>query len=204
MTIEATGATTTVARKQVSRRKLLDAARELFVERGYHDTRPQDIARAAGVGHGTFYLHFADKRECFLAFVDEAANELNEYTREHTRGVEDFGDFVRGTIRGCIAYSEDHPGIMRAAMVDASVIGGDTKELADAQLPNRWAKDWVVRLEKMMKVGSMRQDLDPRIIAAAIVGACSNAFAAGERQDIAVETVIENLVGFLARAIEPR
>jgi AcrR family transcriptional regulator len=59
-------------RKLESRKRLLAAARQLFVARGYHETRPQDISKAAGLGHGTFYLHFKDKRECFLAFVDEA------------------------------------------------------------------------------------------------------------------------------------
>ncbi len=59
-------------RKPESLAKLKRAARKLFVERGYHATRPQDIAREAGLGHGTFYLHFPDKRACFLAFVEEA------------------------------------------------------------------------------------------------------------------------------------
>ncbi|MGB1087544.1 MAG: TetR/AcrR family transcriptional regulator, partial [Alphaproteobacteria bacterium] len=63
-------------RRAESRRRLLDAARELFVSRGYHATRPQDITKAANLGHGTFYIHFKDKRECFLAFVDEAQQDL--------------------------------------------------------------------------------------------------------------------------------
>ena len=61
--------------------KLKRAARKLFVERGYHATRPQDIAREAGLGHGTFYLHYPDKRACFLAFVDDAREELDSYLR---------------------------------------------------------------------------------------------------------------------------
>src|SRR5437868_1412368 len=57
-------------RKLESRKRLLAAARQLFITRGYHATRPQDISKAAALGHGTFYLHFKDKRACFLAFVD--------------------------------------------------------------------------------------------------------------------------------------
>ena len=59
-------------RKPESLSKIKSAARKLFVERGYDATRPQDIAREAGLGHGTFYLHYPDKRACFLAFVEEA------------------------------------------------------------------------------------------------------------------------------------
>jgi AcrR family transcriptional regulator len=45
-------ATTTTAapdRRDATRERLLGAARELFVSRGYHTTRPQDIARMAGL-----------------------------------------------------------------------------------------------------------------------------------------------------------
>src|SRR5216117_3228027 len=66
-------------RKLESLAKLKRAARKLFVERGYHATRPQDIAREAGLGHGTFYLHYPDKKACFLAFVDDAREELHEF-----------------------------------------------------------------------------------------------------------------------------
>src|SRR5437764_9224956 len=69
-------------RKPESLAKIKRAARKLFVERGYHATRPQDIARDAGLGHGTFYLHYPDKRACFLAFVEDARAELDEYLRE--------------------------------------------------------------------------------------------------------------------------
>src|SRR5580693_8587013 len=70
-----------VRRKPESLAKIKKAARKLFVERGYHATRPQDIAREAGLGHGTFYLHYPDKRACFLAFVDDAREELDAYLR---------------------------------------------------------------------------------------------------------------------------
>src|SRR5262245_43854946 len=49
-------------RKPESLARLKAAARKLFIERGYDATRPQDIAKAAGLGHGTFYLHYPDKR----------------------------------------------------------------------------------------------------------------------------------------------
>ena len=49
-------------RKPESLARLKQAARKLFVERGYDATRPQDIAREAGLGHGTFYLHYPDQR----------------------------------------------------------------------------------------------------------------------------------------------
>jgi AcrR family transcriptional regulator len=44
---------------------LIAAARDLFAQRGYHDTTVDDITRAAGVAKGTFYLYFEEKREVY-------------------------------------------------------------------------------------------------------------------------------------------
>ena len=63
-------------RKADTRRRLLAAARVLFVEKGYDATRPQDIAQAADVAAGTFYVHFAHKRDAFLAFTEEVPDAL--------------------------------------------------------------------------------------------------------------------------------
>jgi AcrR family transcriptional regulator len=50
---------------QERRRQLLDAAAELFSERGYQETRVMDICKAAGVAKGLFYWYFESKEEVF-------------------------------------------------------------------------------------------------------------------------------------------
>src|SRR5580698_8486748 len=90
--------TRTPRRKPESLAKIKKAARKLFVERGYHATRPQDIAREAGLGHGTFYLHFPDKRACFLSFVDDARNELDDYVRAKVRPEHTLEELIANTL----------------------------------------------------------------------------------------------------------
>ncbi|HYF57714.1 MAG TPA: TetR/AcrR family transcriptional regulator [Burkholderiaceae bacterium] len=58
-------------RKESRPAELLDAALELFVERGYAATRLDDIAARAGVSKGTLYLYFANKEELFKALIRE-------------------------------------------------------------------------------------------------------------------------------------
>src|ERR1700751_3715083 len=97
-----------VRRKPESLPKIKKAARKLFVERGYHATRPQDIAREAGLGHGTFYLHFPDKRACFLAFVEDARQELNAYIREHVGERRSLEEQIASTLHAIFEYTSTH------------------------------------------------------------------------------------------------
>lgn len=53
-------------RAQKTYDRLLQAAEELFSERGFDDTQTPDIAEQAGVSVGTFYRYFADKRQAFI------------------------------------------------------------------------------------------------------------------------------------------
>jgi AcrR family transcriptional regulator len=50
-------------RKLALRDEIIDAAFDVFAERGYHEAGVADIARRVGIGHSTFYRHFEGKRD---------------------------------------------------------------------------------------------------------------------------------------------
>lgn len=54
-----------------TRRKLLEAARELVREKGYAQTTMQDVAQRAGMTSGAIYGNFKNRDELFLALADE-------------------------------------------------------------------------------------------------------------------------------------
>lgn len=66
----ATRATELSPRQVVRQQQLMDAARDLFARKGFHETTVSEIVGQAGLGQGTFYLYFADKRSIFGAVVD--------------------------------------------------------------------------------------------------------------------------------------
>jgi len=59
-----------------TRENLLAAGRRVFEERGYANTRMSDIAKAAGVSHGTVYTWFDDKESLLRALVDDIVTEV--------------------------------------------------------------------------------------------------------------------------------
>ena len=56
-------------RKQARPQELLDAALELFVEKGFAATRIEEVALRAGVSKGTLYLYYSSKEELLKAVI---------------------------------------------------------------------------------------------------------------------------------------
>jgi len=59
-----------------TRQRLLDAAKKVFRERSYPETRVDDITREAGTSHGAFYLYFSNKAEVLEALAIETAERM--------------------------------------------------------------------------------------------------------------------------------
>src|SRR5436305_5451273 len=130
-----------VARRKPGRLgRLKKAARKLFVERGYHATRPQDIAREAGLGHGTFYLHFPDKRACFLGFVEDARAELDAFVQARVPDDAPLEVLIAATLNAMYDYAHAHPGVLGAAMTDEAVI--DAEGVQAAPVLHCWGAAW--------------------------------------------------------------
>ncbi|XUU60567.1 TetR/AcrR family transcriptional regulator [Erythrobacter sp. HA6-11] len=66
---------------KATREKLLQAAAVVFGRLGYSATRIADIVAEAGISHGLFYRHFADKDAILLAVIERLNDDLR-----HTSG----------------------------------------------------------------------------------------------------------------------
>jgi AcrR family transcriptional regulator len=190
----------TPRRKPESLAKIKKAARKLFVERGYHATRPQDIAREAGLGHGTFYLHFPDKRACFLSFVEEAREELDAYVRERVNDRMTLEELIANTLYAIFEYTQSHPGVLNAALTDEAVI--DAEGAQAVPLVQQWGYDWGATLMKAASAGHIAPFYDSNIIGQAIVGAIHQATSEGARTERNRHDVVRNLTQFFVRALK--
>lgn len=64
--------------KEALRRRIIDAARKMFVEDGFEKTTLRKIAKAIEYSVGTIYLYFQNKDELFFAIHEEAFHLLHE------------------------------------------------------------------------------------------------------------------------------
>jgi AcrR family transcriptional regulator len=87
-------------RLERTRSLLLDAAEEVFAEKGFTPASLDDIARAAGYTKGAIYKHFATKEELFLAvsdrywrrYFDNFAEVLSAATEVGSRELDDIAE----------------------------------------------------------------------------------------------------------------
>src|SRR5579884_763575 len=67
---------------------IMDAAEEVFMEKGYHDASMDEIAARAGIAKGTLYQHFPGKEDLVFALIERAL-ELFEQAVEQVAAAAD-------------------------------------------------------------------------------------------------------------------
>jgi AcrR family transcriptional regulator len=65
-------------RKNERRRRVLEAAREVFLEHGYEHATTREIATRAGVAVGTVFVYARDKRDLLMTIVNDDLEALTE------------------------------------------------------------------------------------------------------------------------------
>lgn len=95
-------------RKTETRRRLLDAAADLFAAKGVHAVSLEAIAEAADRTTGAIYAHFGGKAGLLLALLDETSREVGRQTRDALAAAGDTDERVR-TLWSAFASRADAP-----------------------------------------------------------------------------------------------
>jgi AcrR family transcriptional regulator len=123
------------------RTRLLEAVGRAVAEKGYADTTIDDIVRGAGVSKKTFYEHFSDKEDCFVAAYEAAAGQLFERVREaQLRNPDD--DWLGRTRAGIVAYLRwlaAEPALARVFLIEVGAAGPRAAESRE-RLRDRYAE----------------------------------------------------------------
>ena len=109
------------------RGRMIEAMAETVAAKGYVATTVADVVASAGVSRKTFYEHFADREECFLAAYDAAVDALLGAVAERVAAGEPAGDDWRARVcAGVRAYLEalaSEPAFARTFLVEVRVAG---------------------------------------------------------------------------------
>jgi TetR/AcrR family transcriptional regulator len=99
-------------RKEARPGELLDAALDLFVEKGFAATRAEEVATRAGVSKGTLFLYFQSKEELFKAVVRE---NISGRFKEWNAEFETFEGSTPDMLRYCMRAWWERVGATKAS-----------------------------------------------------------------------------------------
>ncbi|MCH9718625.1 MAG: TetR/AcrR family transcriptional regulator [Actinomycetia bacterium] len=95
------------------RESLLQAAREVFVDSGYHSAAMDDIARRAGVTKPVLYQHFSSKQELYLAVLDEGVEDVLAAVGKGLQSSPDNRSRVAATMDAYLGFMARDDGVYR-------------------------------------------------------------------------------------------
>jgi AcrR family transcriptional regulator len=121
-----------VARNQ--RERLIAGLAEAVAEHGYAGATVAHITRHAAVSRRTFYEHFADRDECFIAAYETVMDELRGRIAAGFEAAPDWPRGVRAAIASMLAFLAAEPALARLAMVEALAAGPVVVERYDAAI----------------------------------------------------------------------
>lgn len=181
-------------RSPARKRHILETAKRVFAERGFHAANISHICEAAGIGRGTLYLYYQNKKAVFTAILREVLGRVRammeqERTRRFpppdqvTRAqVVEYSAASLRRILGVVFEDED---TLRILLREAVGLDVDVETLL-GEIDDALIGILEAELRAAAAAGFIRE-LDPRITATLIVGAVEKAALAALRSDAPVD-----------------
>jgi AcrR family transcriptional regulator len=121
--------------RAVQRERLLAAMLRAVSELGYREANVQDVIDRAGVSRPTFYEHFTNKEDCFLAAFDTSAARLRAAVGAAAdRAGDNWRDQVRFGLETLLSFMSSEPETARVLVVEARAASADAQLRRDELL----------------------------------------------------------------------
>jgi TetR/AcrR family fatty acid metabolism transcriptional regulator len=197
-----------VTREKVpdKRQRILDAALQVFAERGYYNAKVAEVARQAGVADGTIYLYFENKDDLLINLFEDRMDFLIRRLRED---LEQHGGTVPERIRRLmhlhLRLAVEAPALAEFITVELRQSSKFVKEYENPRFQQYLVilRDLV---EEGQRDGSLDERLDPRNIVRAIFGSLDEILLsltlASRRKPVNLARAADDLADIFLRGIE--
>ena len=158
------------------RRMIVEGAKRVFASRGYRDTHVSHICEDLGIGRGTLYQYFENKRDVFAAIVEDLLERLRELVSTRpavapVRGVtaEQAIDAAAYRLREVLAVVFRDEACLRILLREAAGVDVHVDSILaaiDAVVVGEVTRD----IELAQGAGLFRTDVDPRTAALLVIG----------------------------------
>lgn len=157
------------ARQADKRQRIVDAAVNVFADKGFFGARIADVAEAAGVADGTIYLYFKSKDDLMISVFREKMTEILQRF-SILREIPDPVDKLRRYVLEHLALVEEQPKLMQVLTVELRQSARFMKMTPPAAF-GRYLALLAGIIELGQRRGVFRSNLDAPLIARALFGA---------------------------------
>jgi AcrR family transcriptional regulator len=170
------------------RAEIIKAAYDVFSTRGYSGSGIADIAERLGIGHGTFYRYFKNKRDILDHVVDYGVERmmsvLEEATSEPPSTLDEFREQLRDIGERLFALLDAEPGLGQVVLLEATSIDEEMTQRVLGLIETFGALG-ASYLQEGVRQGFLRSDLDTGNIGRAITALILPGLFAAVRGDSA-------------------
>lgn len=153
------------------RREIIEAAYEVFSRKGYSASGIADIAERLGIGHGTFYRYFKNKRDILDQVVDYGVERIVEAleleTPEPAKTLDEFRDQLRHIGERLFTLLDTDPGIGQVVLLEATSIDEEMTQRV-LGLIDTFGALAATFVQNGVNRGFLRKDLDTQSVGRAI------------------------------------
>jgi AcrR family transcriptional regulator len=191
--------------RKLREERLLDAATTLLVRWGYRKTTIDDVAREAGVGKGTIYLHWKDKNELFRAAIWRERQRYSEEVQRRIAADPEGGLLHRIATHGMLATLSNP--LMATIIRGKSDIFNGVLGAYDAGFLNQLVGDTDAYIAQLQNAGLIRADIPASIVTylltALKVGIINSPDIFGQEHLPSMEQMTGALSDLIRRWLEP-
>lgn len=187
-----------MAEKNQKQSEILKSAKALFREKGFHNTKMDEIAQGAGVGKGTLYEYFKSKQEIFDETCIESVKSIREHIEEISKMDSSFKDKIMQLFKeGQHSLHEEYEKnpidyiISYKNIISEKVLKAMFEHITDMN------KIIVEIIEQGKEEGVVKKDIPSDIIACSIVGTMGEYFNLKRYEkdyELSEEDIIFNLL----------
>ncbi|MBT3313990.1 MAG: TetR/AcrR family transcriptional regulator [Anaerolineae bacterium] len=152
-----------------TRSRILDAAADVFADKGYHDARMDEIVAASKTSKGGVYHHFPSKNYIFFALIDKFTKLLEGRLRATIEKEEHGLQRVDAAIKICMQTFGQHRTLAKIALVQAVGLG-ETFEEKRREINDHFAEIIQKYLDQAVADGSIAE-IDTEVASRAWMGA---------------------------------
>lgn len=155
--------------KEGRRLALIEAAVEVFAERGYDAATTREVAVRAGCAEGLIHRYFGGKQGLLLAAIEEKHEALAAGLSAAVAAAGTVAEKITGLITGPMEEMWDHRAFLRVAIA-RSIVDPEVGQTIGGFIARHRVEFMAERLGAHQRAGALRGDIDIHALAEAISG----------------------------------